>query len=171
METPQDRISRYMRECIERNDHNAVSAIAMFSRMVLNRGDLYAMWTLFAPYRARALEDLFRKTNNEMIGGPRYHDIDLFPVEKPPSVSKTAPKSSRMSKTGKKSGPPRRGYAATPGTGPEGEKCGSCRHDVLHKASKNYHKCELRQADWTPGLATDILFRSPACSKWEAKVI
>ncbi len=61
------------------------------------------------------------------------------------------------------------GYAATPGTGPAGEMCGSCRHHATLKYSKRYHKCRLMQAQWTPGAATDIRVRSPACKQWEKK--
>lgn len=59
-----------------------------------------------------------------------------------------------------------RGYADRPGTGPAGETCGSCRHHVTKRMSKKYHKCELTRACWTGGRGTDILVRSPACSKW-----
>jgi hypothetical protein len=72
--------------------------------------------------------------------------------------------------------PPRRkptvknGYAAVPGTGPEGETCKTCKYKVScgHYGGKHYLKCELRKATWTNGEGTDILARSPACSKWEA---
>jgi hypothetical protein len=62
-----------------------------------------------------------------------------------------------------------KGYAAQPGTGPEGETCGSCKnHKVTHgsegRSRRNYHKCGLMA--WTYGPGTDIRVRSPACSKW-----
>lgn len=60
-----------------------------------------------------------------------------------------------------------RGYAWQPGTGPEGETCGSCKHHVRRHFAKVYHKCDL--VSWTNGRATDILTKSPACKKWEAK--
>lgn len=60
-----------------------------------------------------------------------------------------------------------RGYAALPGSGPEGETCGSCRHHVENRRARAYHKCDLYP--WTNGGATDIRLRSPACEKWEAK--
>lgn len=53
-----------------------------------------------------------------------------------------------------------RGYAYHPGTGPEGETCGSCKHDV---PGRRWHKCGLR----TGGRGSDILARSPACKYWE----
>jgi hypothetical protein len=58
-----------------------------------------------------------------------------------------------------------RGYAAPPGTGPQGETCGSCKH--IHREEK-YRKCSLNRAAWTGGPRTDILARAPACLKWIA---
>lgn len=64
--------------------------------------------------------------------------------------------------------PEPRGYAAQPGTGPAGETCRTCRHNVTTQyTAMAYHKCELMRAVWTSGRATDILVRSAACSKWE----
>jgi hypothetical protein len=60
------------------------------------------------------------------------------------------------------------GYATPPGTGPEGETCRSCVHHMIIWHAKAYHKCGLLRQVWTGGRATDILVRSPACSKWEA---
>jgi hypothetical protein len=60
-----------------------------------------------------------------------------------------------------------RGYAAPPGTGPEGETCGSCEHCVRGREGR-YRKCELNRARWTHGPGSDILARSLACSKWTA---
>jgi hypothetical protein len=61
-----------------------------------------------------------------------------------------------------------RGYAHHPGTGPVGETCSTCTHDVVfhHK----YHKCDLNRRAWTHGRGSDILARSPACSKWQAEL-
>lgn len=58
-------------------------------------------------------------------------------------------------------------YAALPGTGPDGETCGSCEHIARHP-SGHYRKCALVRDRWTHGPGTDIKARSPACSKWEA---
>lgn len=58
-------------------------------------------------------------------------------------------------------------YAALPGTGPEGETCGSCRHLYRREMAKTYLKCSLMQGKWTGGGGTDIKARAPACSKWE----
>lgn len=60
-----------------------------------------------------------------------------------------------------------RGYADTPGTGPAGETCRSCRHYARVEHAKVYLKCALMRARWTGGPGTDILARSPACSRWE----
>lgn len=57
-----------------------------------------------------------------------------------------------------------RGYAATPGTGPKGETCGSCKHIT---PGRRWHKCELARHKWTGSRGTDVLVRAPACAKWE----
>ena len=62
----------------------------------------------------------------------------------------------------------KRGHAAPPGTGPEGETCGSCAHIVRAGSSKRiYMKCGLMRAVWTHGPGTDIRARDLACGKWE----
>lgn len=58
-----------------------------------------------------------------------------------------------------------RGYAHSPGTGPEGETCGSCKHCFR---TRRFRKCKLREAAWTHGPGSDILARSSACKYWEA---
>lgn len=60
-----------------------------------------------------------------------------------------------------------RGYAAPPGTGPEGETCKTCKHIYRNQQAKVYLKCWLTRACWTGGGKTDIRARAPACSKWE----
>ena len=61
----------------------------------------------------------------------------------------------------------RNGYAAPPGTGPEGERCQTCKHKVtVRLASKSVVKCELRRATWTNSQGTDILAAALACNKW-----
>lgn len=62
-----------------------------------------------------------------------------------------------------------KGYAAMPGTGPEGEKCQTCRHKAStgNSHARVYWKCILMRNAWTGGPGTDIRMRSPACSKWE----
>lgn len=59
------------------------------------------------------------------------------------------------------------GYAAPPGGGPEGETCGSCRHlSRTTGTARDYLKCGLVADRWTGGRKTDVLSRSPACSRW-----
>jgi hypothetical protein len=62
---------------------------------------------------------------------------------------------------------PKGGYAAVPGTGPKGETCKTCKHCFVRKmySGKGYTKCELIKE--TRGRGTDILQKSPACSRWE----
>lgn len=64
------------------------------------------------------------------------------------------------------------GYAAPPGTGPEGEPCKGCKHKLSmesNSGSKRFIKCELRRSTWTHGEGTDIRASSPACNKFEPK--
>lgn len=61
------------------------------------------------------------------------------------------------------------GYAAQPGTGPEGETCKTCKHLRRKSLAKVYLKCELMRPVWTGGAKTDIKAKSPACAKWEAQ--
>lgn len=61
----------------------------------------------------------------------------------------------------------KRGHAAIPGTGPEGETCGSCAHKATLQYAKAYLKCELMRRHWTGGEATDIRAGDSACRKWE----
>lgn len=83
---------------------------------------------------------------------------DLFGFEQPDDpVYKGRPKKKTLAN----------GYAATPGSGPDGETCGTCKYHKVKEMAKRYHKCELTK--WTGGVATDIRVRSPACLKWEAK--
>jgi hypothetical protein len=56
-----------------------------------------------------------------------------------------------------------RGYAYFPGTGPEGETCGSCQH--ISKG-RRWSKCKLRRHTWSNGRGTDILVRAAACKFW-----
>lgn len=60
------------------------------------------------------------------------------------------------------------GHAAPPGTGPEGETCGSCQHIYRRQMSKTYIKCGLNRARWTGGTKTDIRAGDAACKFWEA---
>ena len=69
---------------------------------------------------------------------------------------------------GKRKPTVKNGYAAPPGTGPEGKTCKDCAHKQRrgNYGGKSFLKCELRQATWTHGEGTDILAGSPACSKF-----
>lgn len=66
----------------------------------------------------------------------------------------------RMRRRGTKRG----GYIAQPGSGPDSETCGTCKHIARFD---RWRKCRLAQARWTGGPGTDILVGSPACAKWE----
>lgn len=57
-----------------------------------------------------------------------------------------------------------RGYAAPPGTGPEGETCGSCEHLARFR---RFPKCALNHGAWTHTRRTDVLVRAVACQRWE----
>lgn len=57
-----------------------------------------------------------------------------------------------------------RGYAAPPGTGPQGETCGSCRHLCR---GRRWAKCAMIEGKWTHSRKTDVLVGAHACSKWE----
>lgn len=63
-----------------------------------------------------------------------------------------------------------KGYYKSPGSGPQGETCGSCGHACCHRgASKNYWKCDRVRPTHGPG--TDIRLKAAACSGWEAKAV
>ncbi len=59
------------------------------------------------------------------------------------------------------------GYAASPGSGPAGESCGTCKYLVRIQKAKTYLKCGLQRHRWTGGPGTDIRARTPACWLWE----
>lgn len=84
--------------------------------------------------------------------------LDLFDVGErlPVDVPRYVPGSRRKILT-----------ADLPGTGPEGETCGTCAHLVHTGNSGRYLKCGLMRKDWTHGPGTDLRARWPACSKWE----
>lgn len=86
---------------------------------------------------------------------------------KGPELFTLPPQSRPRPLIGKGSGP--RGYADTPGTGPKGETCKSCKHLARVSHAKDYLKCGLMRPHWTGGVKTDIRAGWPACSKWEAE--
>lgn len=67
------------------------------------------------------------------------------------------------------SGSRKKGHAAPPGSGPDGETCGSCAHLTRVVFAKTYLKCGLRRATWTGSYGTDVRAKDSACSKWEGK--
>lgn len=89
---------------------------------------------------------------------------DLFGNE---VTEQEAQAQSPMGRRGRRKPVVKAGFAALPGTGPEGETCGSCNHIVRLRYSRVYPKCRLMERLWTCGPGTDILVRSPACRRWE----
>lgn len=63
------------------------------------------------------------------------------------------------------------GYAALPGTGPEGKTCRDCKHKQTQSntGAKSWIKCVLMRAAWTHGPGSDIRAGSPACRRFEPK--
>lgn len=60
-----------------------------------------------------------------------------------------------------------KGYAAPPGTGPDGFTCADCVHLARRKLANTYIKCGLVSEKWTGGAATDIKAASPACKYFQ----
>jgi hypothetical protein len=58
-----------------------------------------------------------------------------------------------------------KGYAGSPGRGPEGKRCKDCKHMVRQEFAKTYFKCGL--TNYTSGKATDIKATSPSCQYFE----
>lgn len=73
-----------------------------------------------------------------------------------------------LAKSGKRKPTQPKGYAAPPGTGPQGETCKTCKHIARIQCAKVYRKCGLMRANWTGGPGTDIKATAPACKLWEA---
>lgn len=61
------------------------------------------------------------------------------------------------------------GYFARPGSGPEGQTCGTCIHANGTGRAGKYKKCARMKRIWSHGAGTDIKLKSPACEGWEAK--
>lgn len=83
-----------------------------------------------------------------------------------------APEHRVINGTGKKRKPTEpKGYAAVPGSGPEGKTCRDCQHKQTmgNYGCKQYIKCLLMRAAWTHGPGTDIRASSPACRRFEPK--
>jgi hypothetical protein len=62
---------------------------------------------------------------------------------------------------------PANGYAATPGFGPKGETCRTCKHLVRRHYNRVHLKCGLIEYRWTNSYGTDVLAKSPACKLFE----
>lgn len=77
---------------------------------------------------------------------------DLFPGWTPPATMRVK----------------KRGHMGSPGNGPEGETCKSCKHIARVRLAKTYLKCDLARRRWTGGPGTDIRAGDPACEFWEA---
>ena len=60
-----------------------------------------------------------------------------------------------------------RGHAGSPGVGPKGETCGTCKHLHRREMAGTYFKCGLNRHNWTGGRASDVRSKDAACSKWE----
>jgi hypothetical protein len=103
-----------------------------------------------------------------------YHNIDGQPVDWAVWRERQAEHARKLRAAGvssRRKPTVKNGYAAPPGTGPDGMTCKDCKHKTTmsNTGNKSWIKCELRRATWTGGEGTDILARSPACSKFEAK--
>ena len=62
------------------------------------------------------------------------------------------------------------GYAARPGSGPKGQRCGNCKHcSLVTRRGVASKKCELMAHAWTHGAETDIHPQAPACKQWERR--
>lgn len=61
---------------------------------------------------------------------------------------------------------PDRAHADVPGSGPEGETCGTCSNLYRNRLSKTYLKCGLMRSYWTGGAGTDVRAKDAACSHW-----
>src|ERR1044072_5413527 len=62
------------------------------------------------------------------------------------------------------------GYYRPPGSGPAGERCGTCAAaEQLQSGGKRFWKCRKAEYRWSRRVRTDIRLKSPACSGWEAR--
>jgi hypothetical protein len=62
-----------------------------------------------------------------------------------------------------------RGYAGTPGLGPQGETCGSCRHCLSKRRVRRYFKCQHPLGYVSHGKDSDIRRSTAACEYWTAR--
>lgn len=95
---------------------------------------------------------------------------DLFGNEVDLQALMDAPMSAERDAAKRKRKPtPKRGHYFTPGTGPEGETCGTCKHLFRNQRSKTYLKCGLNRVHWTGGEGSDIRAKDAACKFWEGE--
>jgi hypothetical protein len=89
------------------------------------------------------------------------------------SLVSKAPEHRAINGTGKQKRKPTepKGYAAVPGSGPEGKTCRDCKHKntMSNTGAKSWIKCDLMKAAWTHGPGSDIRAGSPACRRFEPK--
>lgn len=92
------------------------------------------------------------------------------PIDLKTLMGKAAEQRKTMGVRGRREPTPS-GYAAPPGTGPEGKTCADCKHKhTMHGAGKkSWIKCDLMRGEWTGGRGSDILAGSLACKHFEAK--
>ena len=86
-------------------------------------------------------------------------DLDMFGHRVNPIGAMTDAERKRMQR---RAAAVPRGYAGTPGNGPEGEKCKTCSHFRRKRMAKTYFKCELNKPNWTGGPKSDIRATSPS---------
>lgn len=67
--------------------------------------------------------------------------------------------------------PTKKGHYARPGSGPDGETCGTCRHycTIETGSRKTFRKCQRTERSWTHGPGSDIRKKDPACLGWESR--
>jgi hypothetical protein len=85
--------------------------------------------------------------------------FDLF--DRPIAVNLEPPRRRRTTQA--------KGYAALPGTGPDGKTCRQCAHYCITcpGGRKTFPKCGLMRERWTHGKGTDIKAGAPACRCFE----
>jgi hypothetical protein len=54
-------------------------------------------------------------------------------------------------------------HPAKPGTGPDGETCGTCAHCTKTGRRRIYYKCGKIRPNWTHGSETDLRLKDQAC--------
>jgi hypothetical protein len=60
-----------------------------------------------------------------------------------------------------------RAHPYRPGSGPEGESCGSCAKLVIKRFSEDFFQCHVQRRYWLSEERTDIKATDRACLAWE----